>query len=270
MPCGDDDVVYVYDYSQGARRRILESHGSRGHDEGVSEIHFSKFSGAGYQQILTIRSGAQCLSAWNELSYDLFRFSRRTNAAEQIFQGSHDIWFGDGPFVRLQPDELLMEMRDRSIDAGIHNRAHVLDFKTTDESVARIDPVALQPQDFVDEWLTRPWSEMASRSTEEKSAHDNQTKLEKWHKFVGADFVGGDFTLVQACSETPGQWQIGVDIDWIGKKDLPEPLSVYFLVQQLEGPYRYKMTDISFNRQDGCPGDSGPSLEKPTLFPTKK
>jgi hypothetical protein len=271
LPCGRDDVVYVYDYSQGSPRRILESAGSRDHDESILSVHFSKYSATRSQQILTLRFAVQCGSSWNGISYDLYRYSPQSTVAEPALSGMHDIWFGDdGPFVRLTSDDLLMEMRDRSIDSEIHNRAHVLHFRTTDGNTARVEPVALQPQDFVDEWLTRPWSEMASLSDDEKSEYDNQTKLEKWHKFLGGNFGAGEFSLVQSCSEKPNQWQIGVDLHSIQGKNLPEPLGVYFLVQQLEEPYRYKMTDISFSRQEGCPGESGPSLEKPTLFPAKK
>jgi hypothetical protein len=39
-----------------------------------------------------------------------------------------------------------------------------------------------------------------------------------------------------------------------------------FLVQQLE-QYRFKMTGISFERQDGCPGESGPNMDQPSMFP---
>jgi hypothetical protein len=48
-----------------------------------------------------------------------------------------------------------MEIRARSIDTAIHDRAHVLHFKVEGSTVQRADPVALQPQDFVDEWITR-------------------------------------------------------------------------------------------------------------------
>src|SRR5260221_13579850 len=74
----------------------------------------------------------------------------------------------------------------------------------------------------------RPWSEMESRS-----ANEAREKLKKWHEFLAGDFVAGEFNLVQVC-EKPDQWQIGVSMDWLKGKELPEPLDVYFLVQQLD------------------------------------
>jgi hypothetical protein len=153
VPCGVYDSVYVYDYSGGTPRRVLESRGTRDHDESISDNYFSTQDAVGSRLILTTRYAVQCGSSWNGLSYDLFRMSADSSAAVPIFSGEHDIWFGaDEPYrVQLKPDELLIELRDGSIDAGIHNRAHVLHYHIGSPAVERIDPVALQPQDFVDE-----------------------------------------------------------------------------------------------------------------------
>jgi hypothetical protein len=102
---------------------------------------------------------------------------------------------------------------------------------------------------------------------ESRSAPGVGEKLKKWHEFISGDFVAGDFTIVQACLEKSGHWQVGVDLDWIKGKELPEALSVYFLVEQLE-QYRFKMVGISFDRQEGCPGESKPNTESPSLFPS--
>jgi hypothetical protein len=157
-----------------------------------------------------------------------------------------------------------MEVRDRSIDGDIHNRAHVLRYRAVASVVERVDPVALQPRDFADEWLTRPWTEMESRS-----AGAGRGKLKAWHEFLAGDFVAGEFTIVQACKEKPGLWQVGIDLDWIKGKETPEPLSVFFLVRQAD-QYRFQVTGIGFDRQEGCPGDGRPGEESPSLFPQRK
>src|SRR5579862_1015973 len=263
VPCGSNDAAYIYDYSQGEPRLVLESHGTRDHDEGITNVRFSKRDASGSQLILTLRYAVQCGSSWNMLSYDLFRLSTMASAAVPILGGEQGIWFaGAHPYhLRIEPDELLMEVQGSSIDANIHNREHVLHFNAPGSTAERVDPVALQPQDFVDEWFTRPWSEMESRSAE--SARD---KLQKWHDFLSGDFVAGEFQFVQRCREPADQWQIAIDLGWIKSGELPDGLRVYFLVQQ-SGHYRFTMTGISFERQEGCPGESDPNIESPTLFP---
>ncbi len=260
LPCGYDDAVYVYDYSRGSPQRVLESHGARDHDESISAVSFSKRDAIGNQLILTLRYAVQCGSSWNRLSYDAFRLSNSTAVAMPVLSGEHGIWFGaEHPYqLRLEGDDLLLEIRDRSIDAGIHNRAHVLHYRVSDSSADRIDPVALQPQDFVDEWLTRPWTEMASRSAERDG-------LKKWHDFFYGDFVAGEFSVVQQCAD-PEKWLVGVDLSDSGGKELPKTLSTYFLVQQFDR-FGFRMIDIDFDPPDGGPGDSAPSDARPSLFP---
>jgi len=93
VPCGNDDAVYIYDYSQGQPRRVLESHGTRDHDESVSDVRLSKRDAVGNQLILTLRYAVQCGSSWNMLSYDLFRLSGTAGAAVPILGGEQGIWF---------------------------------------------------------------------------------------------------------------------------------------------------------------------------------
>jgi hypothetical protein len=265
---GSDDVAYIYDYSGGSPRRALESHATRDHDESLSEVAFSKRDANGAQLILTLRYAVQCESSWNGLSYDLFRYSPALGAAVPILDGNEIIYFGsDNPSAfRLEPNELLLEVNGLSMDVDILVRTHVLHYDAAKASIERVDPVALQPQDFVDEWIRQPWQEMETRSAE-----GGRDKLKKWHEFLNGGHVSGEFNLVQRCTDTPSQWQIAVDLRWLSDKVLPEPLAAYFLIEE-SGQYRYKMIGINFVRQEGCPGGSRPNTEAPlpTLFPSKK
>src|SRR6185312_12800072 len=71
-----------------------------------------------------------------------------------------------GSIVGGQPNDsasvdVLIEFTEASIDAGVHNREAVRHFLINGDQVRRVDPVALSPRDFVDEWLTRDWKESA-------------------------------------------------------------------------------------------------------------
>jgi hypothetical protein len=79
--------------------------------------------------------------------------------------------------------------------------------------------------------------------------------LVKWHKFLRADLVFGEYEFVQPCIYRPGVTEVGVGINSIGDREIPEPLSVYFLVQD-KGDYRYEMTGVSFDTQDDCPDET--------------
>ena len=254
VPCGSYDSVYVYDYSGGPPRRVFEARGGSEQDANVSAVYFSKPNTSGNHLLLTLRYAIQCGASWDGLSYDLFRLGTGASAAVPIFSGQHDIWRGtDHPYnVELTPDELSIELLDRSIDPAIHNRTHVLHYKLGPAAVERTDPVALQPPDFVDEWLTRPWAEMESRSST-----GDRDKLGKWHNFLSGGFLAGDINIVQSCTEKLEDWKVAVNLSWLAGKQLPEQFTLYFVVHEL-GKYRFEMAAISFEPPDGCPGESRP------------
>ncbi len=256
VPCGSDESVYVYHFSN-TRTRLVETHGTGKWGSSASETLFSNPDVSGNRIFYASWYGVQCASVWNVLDYQLFRIGADHERAVPIFSASHS--FADYETrVRLTPVNLLLEFSAEAISPGFR-RTYVLHYSIGPESAERIDPVALQPQDFVHEWLIRPWSEMKSRSSE---------ALEKWHSFLEARLVFGEYEFVQPCIDRPGVTQVGVEVINIGERDVPEPLSVYFLVRD-NGKYRYEMSEISFARQDGCPGetfadyDNPPSLFKP-------
>ena len=262
VPCGEYDAVYAYDYSQGAPRRVLETHGTDG-AETVSDVLVSQPDVYGARSILTLRYAVQCGSNWNALSYDLFRLPSAAGAAVSILSGRNE-YFSYDYQVRLDPSALLLEMDGHMMDVGILVRKHVLHFATDGPAPRRIDPVALQPQDFVDEWLRRPWPEMARWSAEESS-----DKLKKWHDFLSGDadeYISGEFAFAQACKEKPGMWQVAIELDWVRDKEIREPLTVYFMVRQSE-QYRFQMAGVSFGPQEDCPGETPLIDTNPSLFP---
>ena len=260
MPCGSDQALYLYDYSGGRPRRVLENLGTREHDESICEVQFSKPDSNGNRSILILRNAIQCGSSWNRLAYDLYRYSGGAGVVGKVLEGDHGIWFGNyAPLVQLTFDELLLEVRDRSIDGGLHNRAHILHYKESGSSMERVDPIALQPHDFVDEWLTRRWPEMERWS---------DPGMKGWHEFLASEPAFGEIQLVQRCTER-GLWQVRIHFDQIQGKRLPEAVEVYFLVEQSD-TYRFRMREISFHRQEGCPGESAPPLRGPSLLGTNQ
>jgi hypothetical protein len=79
--------------------------------------------------------------------------------------------------------------------------------------------------------------------------------------------ASGDYDSVQPCIYRPGFTQVAVEFSSLGEREIPEPLAVYFLIQD-KGIYSYEMSEISFYPQDDCPGDSPPAdyTEMPSLF----
>jgi hypothetical protein len=258
VPCGSDASVYVYRFTANARSRLLEEDGARENGDEVSDIRFSTPDNSGSSLLYASWFAVQCGSVWNGLDYRLFRIDADGDHAAPILSETHN--FADyEERVKLTPEELLLEFPAEAMLGGFR-RTYVMHYSIGADSVQRIDPVALQPQDFVHEWLIRPWSEMQSRSSD---------RVEKWHKFLYADHGFGEYEFAQPCAGRPGVTQIGVAFDSIGERETPEPLGVYLLVED-HGGYSYKMSEISFDRQEGCPGETAATYDNlPSLFPKK-
>jgi hypothetical protein len=257
VPCGSDVSFYLYRFSSSGWERVLDLNGGGKYGNHLLNAQFSAPDASGNRLFYLSWDGVQCASVWNALEYRVVRLSPDAGRAVAVFSDTHSFVIDENlEHVKITPDELLLELMAGAMEGGFR-RTYVLHYGIAAAGAERIDPVALQPQDFVHEWLLRPWSEMQSRSSD---------SVAKWHKFLHADYVGGEYEFVQPCMERPGITQIGVGIGYIGDRDIPEPLRVYFLVED-KGDYRFKMSEVSFDRQPGCPGESYAIYDNPpSLF----
>jgi hypothetical protein len=256
--CGGDQAVYGYRFDANGWARVLSDHPSSDFGYGWSALEVSDADSQGRRLLLIHRGSAQCASTWMGATYSVFRIaSSSATPPISLLSDEHGFWMGnedDGLVFALKPDELIIELLDNSVDTGIHNRTQIHRYNFMD-GVKRLEPVAFQPQDFAEEWLTRPWSEMRSMSSPD---------TQKWHGKLHADFVLGEYNDVVPCAAKPDRWSIGLEIRHIGEKELTEPLQVYFLVRDL-GNYRFEMESVSDSKFEGCPGEGSPSDKHPWL-----
>jgi hypothetical protein len=151
-------------------------------------------------------------------------------------------------FDEKAPVDVLIEFTEGSIDAGIHNREAIRHYLIDGDKVRRVDPVALGPRDFVDEWLTRPWKESATWSA--------SPALEQWHRKFHAGSVGGEFTDATRHCQTPDLWQVASG-------------GTYFLIRWTP-PFRFTMIKISNRPWPLCTQPDREADAWRTLFNTQE
>jgi hypothetical protein len=255
VPCGEDEAVYKYDFDADSRKRVLEDHPKSEWGYAGAALQLSDPDPQGNRLLLVHRISTQCASLWMGVAYSVYRLGYLPGTPEPLLSGEHDFYLtDDGPGFVLKPNELIMEFLGSSVDVDILIRTQIHRYKFAIGS-QRLDPVAFQPQDFVEEWLTRPWSEMQSRS---------EPETKDWHTKIHADFVLADYSNVVPCLYRPGRWLISLDITNIGEKKLDEPLQAHFLVREL-GDYHYRMEAVSESELPGCPGEGSASEKHPWL-----
>jgi hypothetical protein len=252
IPCGADRSVYLYEWNNDRwkRRFALEASDyrrSRYGPENFVDLQVSASDASGARLVLTAGSPPACMSVWHTLYIRLFRIDKaQTLLLEETPLANQG---GDPSYAaRLEPTGALIEFFGSSIDSLMLIRKHVLHYQLNHGAVERTEPIALTVRDFVEEWLTRPWTEIANWS---------DPRLAEWHAKLHKDNVFGEFDTAKRCAR-PGEWQISIDFD---------DRATYFSL--LEQPvYHYTMLNISYDPRPDCLGrDELRNLATPTLFP---
>jgi hypothetical protein len=147
----------------------------------------------------------------------------RSGEPRTLLDRQHAVNLDGDREMRLLPDDVFLRF------AGF-----VLHFKIEGDRLRRVEPIALSPALFVDEWEASPWAEVAQWS---------EPSLASWHARLHQDLVlFGFWDNVGPCSGRPAKWQIVAEID-------RQPL--YFLVEEKD-PSSYRMLDVSTAPQPGC------------------
>lgn len=272
--CGQDESVYGYKRINGKWQRIWESeqndyqHYTPQH---IDAVRISQsYEGArqtGPTYILTLGNEWGCASAWHRVYYRIWRVD--SSGSKSLIDQSGDGYLRGqsyiiGSIVNSPPHfsgpvDGVIEFTQRSVDASVHNREAIRHFLIERNRVRRVAPVALSPRDFVDEWMTQPWSESQRWSL--------SPDLSVWHQKLHADFVAGDFLGDTMHCQTPDLWQVGFQPS-DAKRNFESRLNVYFLIRWTP-PYRFALVGISDNPWPKCTQVDREADAWRTLFSTQ-
>jgi hypothetical protein len=264
--CGYDWSAYLYQWTDGHWQRVWQSEQNvytdkEYHPQTLHEVIVSPDEFAGGRRlpnhlVMTLGSNSWCTSNWHSVHYRLWQIVPDKSPTLLVSE-SEGAYFADYPPIRgsLGPREMLVEFRMRSVDAGVHNRAAIRHYSIVNGRADRVDPIALGPHDFVDEWLTKPWMQSADWSDQ------STVSLREAHEKLQADFVAGDFDGPSLhCEKSPDQWQVSVGLN------KPIQQTVYFIVRW-RPPYRFTMVKVSDQPSADCSEKDRTADQNRTLFP---
>jgi hypothetical protein len=254
VPYGADEVAYLYEWRQGSWKRTWASERDQNEVGNLlSKVEFSPADARGNHLLVTITAPVVSAGCWHGIGYRLERVGPKIDRPVRLLDGNEVTFCDGGDHLRMEPDGFLIEIAGLDMFPG-YRRTHVLHYKVSGNEVKRVPPLALQPQDFVHEWLQHNWNE--ARDWSQSNA---QESLRKSHQSLGArdgSHSFGYYAFVQRCQDRH-RWQIAVDQEPQGTQ--------YFLVRETTH-YQFVMMDVSAKRQLGCPGETQPTREMPTLF----
>lgn len=161
-------------------------------------------------------------------------------------------------------DDVLIEFQGRSIDGDVLVRPVVRHYLVRDgDKLERIAPVALNPKDFVDEWLTNKWEDSAQWT----DSGGKISSLQKWHQTLHKDYIFGEAVEGGGrCRADPTLWQVVFAFHAGEGKDWHQEPPLYYLVRWM-APYRFTLVDIRKKKFPNCDIEDPMRDNLGTLFP---
>jgi hypothetical protein len=265
IPCGSDASLGLYRRDGTGWQLILveESNGYKDISGGQGSFQFgiSPPDADGNWYLVTTDVNPWCSSNWQQLRYKVLRQGEDFHHPVVLLDEHSSIYLGtDLPYkLTLNPRGFELHMvAAQGLDDSILTREHVGNYEVSGNRVTRIAPLALAPEDFLDEWVSMKWEDAAAWT----SSADAE-KLQQWHDRLSRDSrqkIDTEFDFVQPCkaSEKTAKWQIGLQLEGAGEHDLPGdlPAELFFTISKRDNAFYVESVDRE--RPPGCPGNTLP------------
>jgi len=268
--CGFDESAYAYQWAEDHWQPFWQSEQGDYTEEKyfpqtlyavlISRSNYDKGADRSEHLVLTLGRDPWCTSNWHPVYYRLWQTKSSYREPKLLLDEREDAFVADYPPIQgsVGPSDVLIEYTVGSIDGGVHSRREIRHYVVNEDKIERVDPIALSPRDFVDEWVHHPWAE-SSRWSEPGV----RAALRTWHEKRKGPLVFGEFAYPTLhCAQKPDLWQVG--IHFTGKEDTHE----YFLIRW-RPPYRFTMAGASDHPWPGCAQEDAEADAPRTLFPVQ-
>lgn len=261
VQCGEDQSAYVYEPSGNGWKLIFANERNdyrKGQydPQNFFEIAVSQSEGtvegnARSPLIATLGFSPWCSSNWNTLYTRLWRISPVDTTPKPLLDRTDGLYLGeDTPATAvLSGTDYLVEHYDGSIDPDrfVHPRVQHFRIAENDE-VTRVSPIALDPESFVDEWLSGDWEEAAKWVSPQADAINLRR--------VRGDITHSDFLIsfgdrVKRCRGGAPLYQVELSMDSRSDQVPGRHLTHYFQVSW-EPPYEFAMVKVASQPIRGC------------------
>ncbi len=265
IPCGSDASLYLYRRTGAAWQLILVAESNGYADisgaQGSFQFAISPPDGEGNWFVVTADVDPWCSSNWQQLRYRVLRPGEDLNHSQVLLDEHTTIFLGVDQPYRLTVSPGGFEIRNvaaQGLDDSIMTRVHVQKYEVNGNRVTRIPPLALAPEDFLDEWVALKWESASTWVSGTDAA-----KLQYWHGRLsreGREKIDTEFDFVQPCkgAQNVSKWQIGLMLEGTGEHDLPGDLpdELFFTITKRDGAFY--LESVEKDRAPGCPGNALP------------
>jgi hypothetical protein len=170
---GEDQSAYVYERRESGWQRLWQTEqpivagpGMHYRPQYIDTVRISwPDDKAGERHILSLGHQVWCTSNFYPVYLRLWRAGAAGSEAKLLLDEEQPAYLGRHiPPIEgsVGENDALIEFSVPSIDREVHFYESIRHYKIDGDKVARIDPVALSPRDFIDEWLRGSWAESSA------------------------------------------------------------------------------------------------------------
>jgi hypothetical protein len=257
IPCGADPDSAIYVFQERVREWKLVLATDADFDpvgddqESSMQYRLSPPDPHGNWFLAIAHSPPACGPTPASLRYKILRPGPSPDEPQVVFDHREPLDPKFHPPFRLQVDEAwfaLTRGKERKLDG--EPGVSIERYQISGDRISRLQPLALKPEDFLDEWVSLGWDEAARWSTQSADAD-----LQSWHSRINA--LAHDSTeieFVQPCPAQPSAdetWLAGL---WIDQKLNPTAENERLYIVVSERKRAFFVDSVQTSRPPGCPG----------------
>ena len=261
IACGEDAMLLVYEIHGEVWDRILRwqspdySAVSGAFGDFFKYVILLPTASDGWRAVVA-HGHPWCTSSFSAFDLDVVKPSSAGNAQKNLRHMNRGYIRDEiDPALKIVHEGFQIRLQTAMIDPEISRRIGIYRYRVSGAAIERVQPIANNGRDFVDEWLDSPWNESASWSAPEnlEALKATYAKIETEGSSSAENIPLRNYGPVLACSDARTHFQVKLDAGWVDSKGKSTPdESIYFQIQ--EGRNSFTLLSTSDQPDTRCTG----------------
>lgn len=220
LNCGVDTMLLVYERQNEKWRQVLRwQSGDYNEISGAFGDFFEYVvipHGALGRWVIAVAHGKPwCTSRWSGFDVDVIRPAHGSVPQHVLFHNHAGYVRDSEPVLKAESDGFELRLEKGSLDIDVMTRTGIYRYRLVGDKVHRVQPVAKNARDFVDEWLQAEWSEATDWTATEiaGSLKEEHTRIAGLRDPKAKNWPSFRYGATRGCLGDPKRFQVELDQD---------------------------------------------------------